>query len=175
MKRPYTMEAVFYTINDQIQRLSKRLENFETWEPPQVGMHAYLTSNTVFGAGAGYSDIIFDAALYDSYSTYDTTTGIFTAPVAGRYLVSLNIWQSAPVAATLHLRLQHSTAAYQATQSFDGNFDGLGLSLPVKLAAAETLKVEVDEVGVGTGLAAAGSTTNPYLTYLQIELLTKAL
>ena len=173
MKRPYTFESIFNDLAKNNSDLSKRLAELETWEPPQIGCFVYRTANVAVGAGAGYTALPFDAALYDSYDTFDLTTYYFTAPYAGRYLFSVNLWQSTPVAATIHLRLQHSDANYHATQSFNGNYDGLGLSLPVKLLEGETVQAQVDEVGAGTGVALAGSTTNPYLSYMAVELLTK--
>ncbi len=42
------------------------------------------------GNGAAYT-VIFDVSVFDQGSNYNTSTGIFTAPVTGRYLFTTNV------------------------------------------------------------------------------------
>lgn len=52
--------------------------------------HAVRSSNLVNVTGNGdvYPTIIFDTKVFDSETNYDTTTGLFTAPVTGIYRFS---------------------------------------------------------------------------------------
>jgi len=53
---------------------------------------AQLSSHqTDITADNSYNTIIFDQEHFDNQSCYDHTTGIFTAPISGYYLVTLNI------------------------------------------------------------------------------------
>jgi hypothetical protein len=55
--------------------------------PNQPCFSAYKssTSSNVTGDGAAYT-VIFDTEIFDQGSNYNTSTGTFTAPVAGKYL-----------------------------------------------------------------------------------------
>jgi len=45
----------------------------------------------------GGNDIIFNTAVYNIGSHYSTTTGLFTAPVAGTYIFDVGVYQSAAI------------------------------------------------------------------------------
>lgn len=54
--------------------------------PLQPCFSSYLTTTIPNATGAGTSvNVIFDAEVFDQNNDYDTTTGLFTAPVTGRY------------------------------------------------------------------------------------------
>lgn len=64
----------------------------EVTQPYQSSFLAYKssTSANVTGDGTSY-DIIFDSEVYDQNSDYNNSTGVFTAPVAGRYLLTATV------------------------------------------------------------------------------------
>ena len=52
-----------------------------------------VTDTNVTGDGTGYT-IVCDTEIYDQNSDYNNSTGTFTAPVTGRYMISSIIWIS---------------------------------------------------------------------------------
>ena len=55
-----------------------------------VKMRAYLSAHQVVSS-TGLTTIVFDVEDFDSHSAFDTSTGIFTAPVDGYYFISGNV------------------------------------------------------------------------------------
>ena len=64
----------------------------EVTAPAQPAFRAYLSSqkSSVTGDGSTYT-IIFNTELYDQNADFDVATGIFTAPVTGRYQLSTTV------------------------------------------------------------------------------------
>lgn len=60
----------------------------------QTSFLAYLTGNVTNATGDGttVNPIVFNATLYNVGSGLNTSTGIFTAPVAGLYVFSATVW-----------------------------------------------------------------------------------
>lgn len=60
-------------------------------QPTTVFAYLDTTLPNATGGGTGLNPLIFDVALVNIDSAYDTTTGIFTAPTSGNYLVSTTV------------------------------------------------------------------------------------
>jgi|TARA_R110002020_G_scaffold442795_1_gene654001 hypothetical protein len=67
-----------------------------TWVAPSgglfgsVGFSARLTGNITLN-DATNTDIIFDSEILDSDTAYNTTTGVYTIPVAGKYVFGVTL------------------------------------------------------------------------------------
>lgn len=115
------------------------------------------------GATGATTPVVFGTEDFDYGSVYDNTTGIFTAPVAGRYLVSFSIGNTAlSTTGTLlgNLVLNNTTTirACAATKSAANESASASLSTIVNLSANDNLRVN------NNGLAQTISTTYNYFS-----------
>jgi hypothetical protein len=171
MPRPDTAEQIFDDIFTDVRNLEKRLQGFETWEPSigtsRRGAHSYRTTNTTLTSGA-FRVVVFDAELWDSDAVYDTTTGTFTVPTAGLYLINSKITFTGFVGTVL-LKVQNlTTVAYQDTVTMDANFTNAHLSVMMEFAANDTFNIQAFSA---SNIPLIGSTTNPYQTFAQVQLI----
>ena len=96
----------------------------------QACFYAYLSGNAsnVTGDGTNYT-IVFNSVLYDQNNNFNTGTGVFTAPVTGRYLL---------ISTTTFLGLTASHTG--AVLRFNGSFAERGLDVkPYAISNAGTL------------------------------------
>lgn len=138
-------------------------------KPSVSSVIAHRTGSNLTIPVSTVSTVVFDSEVIDRASNYDTTTGIFTAPVAGVYLVttSLRLQNNGVSATTMdnaYLSKNNATTSSstdavrlsQATESSPINagsnpFDMTG-SHQFSLAANDTLRVKIAMGSGGVGL-----------------------
>jgi hypothetical protein len=120
----------------------------------QQRFSAYKSSSTATsttGAGALYT-VVFDAELYDAGNVFDTSTGIFTAPHAGLYSLTVGLCLTGIVAAHTKIEVVLTTSArtyflYQGSVFSNADIAGVWKDTwcldQVLLGAGGTAKVEV--------------------------------
>lgn len=92
------------------------------------------------------SPMLFDAVAYNVGSHYNGTTGLFTAPVAGRYQFNVNALRSSGGSTYMNLRVAINGAAQDSLYGtgYSNSFSGevaFGVSWVVNLAQNDTFAV----------------------------------
>jgi hypothetical protein len=93
-----------------------------------------------------FTPIVFDSVALNIGSHYNGSTGIFTAPVAGRYQVNAHVLRQSGGASYMNLKIavngvgQDSVYGNAYTNQFSGEI-GFGTSWVVSLAANDTLAI----------------------------------
>jgi len=147
---------------------------------PAFGAYLSSTVNSVTGDGTFYT-IIFDTAIYNIGSNYNTGTGTFTAPVNGLYQFSSSIAaQNISDQNSSDMILLTSSYAYQvgflspvAVKRSDSIYC-FSLSTTIQLTAGQTVNVQL---AIGGGSAAKtiniggqAAPANPVITYFSGNL-----
>lgn len=105
------------------------------------------TSTGVTGDGTPFT-IVFDSAIKNTGSNYNTGTGTFTAPVTGMYFVSAQCLITDQVQITLAtFKLVTSNRTYQWQQQV--NIISADISTLVDMDAADTLTVTIQTTDTG--------------------------
>lgn len=122
-----------------------------------ISLNAELVSNVTPGSG---NAIAFDSVSFDTAGAYNSTSGQFTAPESGYYLVTSNVILDA--AADLGVYKNNSLVSYLASITTSMNFVGGG-SIIVSCEAGDVL-----HVGINSGAQVNGS-TSPNYSQLSIQ------
>ena len=112
--------------------------------PYQSGFHAYLPAVT----NGGGNVIIFGGTHHNTGSDYDTSTGRYTAPRTGRYLISASVLMN-PGSTTSYERILFGVNQNAASTQFGdtlcipGNtsYDGLNITAVMTLGAGDYVQV----------------------------------
>ena len=84
-------------------------ENGIVTQPLQSCFNAILTNHITISSLNTYNDLVFGTERFDQNGDFNNSTGVFTAPVTGRYLftTSLYLFNSLDTDATYYLSLIH--------------------------------------------------------------------
>lgn len=147
--------------------------------PGQPCFLATMTSaaTNAWGDGANYT-VVFNNSVFDQNSNYATGTGVFTAPVAGKYLFTSTVALSntggtAAANATIELVATARTLAGAASAYITTNPNGfltLSSSWIVDMAASDTAKIQINgattaATKTGTFYGAAGTSFTNFSGY----------
>lgn len=128
------------------------LDTGEITQPLQPAFNAYnsVTDANVTGDGTGYT-IIFDTVRFDQNSDYNNGTGVFTAPVTGRYMFSASTrLEELAAAHTIGIiQIVTSNLTYGFNEINIGgvrdgnNISSLSCSMLVDMDASDTCSIDV--------------------------------
>ena len=121
--------------------------------PTRPGFSAHLSADVSYGTADAYQKLTFDATKYNIGTNYSTSTGKFTAPVAGLYYMSTVVYiYSVPVAEFKYYINGTSTYRFATNSKGDGNVNPNGAvgSALVQLSANDYVEVYVAATATGT-------------------------
>ena len=127
--------------------------NREINKPQQTAFLAYqsVTQDNKTGNGAWYQ-LVCDTEIFDHGSNYNNTTGVFTAPVTGRYVFISRVCISGCSTTTGLLASVYNTTSgkryqagyYRTASNYNGNPETCAI---VELTAGDTVIAEANATG----------------------------
>lgn len=159
------IDQIFKEITQMQGNLSRRIAQFETWEPSSgfvdTGAHAYRTSSQSISSGA-YDKVDFNAELWDTEDIH--SAGTMTIVTPGKYFCKAVV-ATTGYSGTTYLRIYKS-----ATEYLVGTYYGTTLYVQTSgimlCNAGDTLIVDMYPT---VNITVSGSTTYKYLTFFQIQ------
>jgi hypothetical protein len=142
--------------------------------PSQVSFKAYMAGANPYLSKSTNNTIPYNAEEYDTQGNFSTSTYRFTAPVAGKYLftVNLNVFgldDTAYLNLTLYINSSSTRYLYILANLPTGNTGDTSISGSdiLSLAAGDTVAVRVYTDGTGTfGMSAGGLSYNSFSGHL---------
>lgn len=138
--------------------------------PLQAKFSAYKSSTSTNVTGDGTAaTVVFDTEQFDVGSNYNSGTGVFTAPVTGKYFFQANLMYSAiGVQTTAQCRID--TAAHNYDGNYlsptacqaGGNFLAVNASVIISLSASDTVSVTAAVTGGTKTVSVFGNATELY-------------
>jgi C1q domain len=116
--------------------------------PSQPAFYAYYSNNALtINAGT----MVMDATIFNTGSAYNTSTGIFTAPVAGTYFFSVTWQHYGGTINSSYVDIYKNGAKYGRSRAEGGgiaNYTTFGCSVVMQLNANETANLYCAGSGV---------------------------
>jgi hypothetical protein len=139
-----------------------------TWQPAgsTTYFQAYRTSNQTIAGGSTASTIVFDTAISNVGSAYNTGTGVFTAPATGFYSFSSTVFfnnLNTPVGNTqVILAYTGSVQSLRMIEQGIGSYSGgtsiiLNIAWAMPMTAGNTVQIQPFADGAGNYTIAGGA------------------
>lgn len=136
----------------------------------QPAFSAYLSANTannVTGDGTSYT-VICDTVVFDQASNYNNATGVFTAPVSGRYQFNvIVVLQNITTQTAFQTKIVTTGGTFVNQQGIGGIFSGIDyipLSIFCNMAAGNTMTLQTAAFGSTKTVGVVGTAINTYIS-----------
>jgi hypothetical protein len=130
--------------------------------PAQPSFRAVLITST--NTVGNY--LVFESVDYNTGNHYNATTGIFTAPVAGRYMVTVQAFNENNISSQLYVRINNVNKSYSlsyaGSNSSGQQYNMMSQHSVFNLAANDTVRVYCNAGEMYVSLA----TTNSFSCHL---------
>jgi hypothetical protein len=136
------LPMTFYTGGSERVRVDTSGRVTMPYQPFYVGVDRSSSLNT--GGEATFVDWVHSITLINTGSNMNTSTGVFTCPIAGRYFVQFNVLARATGAHNVEIRKNNAiwVRARDIINS-SGNENCTGLSTVVDCAASDNIRISV--------------------------------
>lgn len=137
-------------------------------KPYQPAFRAYHNNTITWNSGA-LAPVVYNTTVFNIGNHYNPSTGIFTAPVAGRYVFTVfEMFMDEPtytfIFAAVHVN--GSTSTEFMRQGTKSNYDTFGGTVLLSLSANDQVRIVVGTAGVDAGYLRSGVEMNSFMGYL---------
>ncbi|WP_396189621.1 hypothetical protein [Flavobacterium sp.] len=133
-------------------------------QPLQPSFSVYTNIERYWNSNA-FSPIVFEQTRYNIGNHYNTSTGIFTAPVAGKYWVnSWIMWMSELSFTFMYLAPQvNGLSAFEFMRQGDrSDYSTFGGSMTLDLQAGDQVRIALGLASVDSGYLRSGVSMNQF-------------
>ena len=120
----------------------------------------------------GYTTpLVFNGVRFDTTNSFNTSTGQFTAPVSGKYLINCYLHfmgESSYTYIFSRMRVNGTSVGIEMMRtSARANYDVFGMSTILNVSANDTIDIFMGQSGVDSGFLRGGSSMNKFEGFLR--------